>query len=272
MAEALALLNGDDSGDVAALAGGQSLMPMLNLRLATPDALVDLNGIEGLAGLEDEGEHIRIGALTRHVDIETSKIAAKHLPLFVRAVGEIAHAAIRHRGTLGGSLALADPAAEFPACCVACGAVIVTQSLTGERRIAAEDFFHGIFHTELEHGELITAVEIPKHGGRAEHWGFDEIARRKGDYATAGLVVFGTGKRALDDPRIVLFGVGEKPLRVNAAEAVIAGCRLPVSDEVIAEAQEAMGGLELIEDLHSSTATKAHLAKVLLGRVLKTLS
>src|SRR5882724_4679146 len=205
IAEALALLqkHGDDA---RVLAGGQSLVPMLNFRVASPGVLVDINRIEGLSGIKVTKNHVRIGALTRHVELERSADIAKHLPLVSSAMPHIAHPAIRNRGTLGGSCALADPAAELPACALALGATFVVAGKKGERRVAAGDFFKGLYATALKAGELLVAVEFPlsKPGDASA---FGELARRHGDYAMVGVAVHGSRKSV----RAAFFGVGDRP-------------------------------------------------------------
>jgi carbon-monoxide dehydrogenase medium subunit len=252
VAEALALLD-RHKDDARVLAGGQSLVPMLNFRVAAPKILVDINRIAGLAGIRVTKTHVRVGALTRHAELERSPEIAKHLPLIASAVPHIAHPAIRNRGTLGGSLALADPAAELPACALALGATIVVAGKKGERRIAAEDFFKGLYATALKTGELLVAAEFPvaKPGDASA---FGELARRHGDYAMVGVAAYGS-KRSL---RAAFFGVGDRPevLEADTVEGVLAK----------------VTGLEARADLHASTATKLHLAKMLAGRVLKGLA
>lgn len=263
--EALEILASNE-GEVLALAGGQSLMPMLNLRLVFPDILVDLNGLEDMQGIEDLGDVIRLGALTRHVDVEASDVIAKHLPLLARAIKDVAHPAIRHRGTIGGSLALADPAAELPACAVAADAIIVTQGLNGERRLAAVDFFKSIFETALEPGELIIAIEFPKM--LACRFAFQEVARRKGDYAMAGVAMVAKDGASLGDVRIVLFGVAAKPVRAIHAEEALMAIKVADIDEARAAEIAEQGILDIgfIDDLHTSEKTKSHLAKVMIKR------
>ncbi len=168
------------------LAGGQSLLASLNLRLSEPELLIDITGIPGLAGIAVSGQTLRIGALTTHRQIETSAEIARHLPLLAQAVGNVAHAAIRNLGTFGGSIALADPAAEYPACAVALGATFVLARRGAERRVKAREFFRGLYETALQPGELLTAGEFPlaAAGYRSV---FLELARRHGDYAIVGL-------------------------------------------------------------------------------------
>jgi len=266
IAEALALLqkHGDDA---RVLAGGQSLVPMLNFRVASPGVLVDINRIAGLSGIKVTKNHVRIGALTRHVELERSADIAKHLPLVSSAMPHIAHPAIRNRGTFGGSCALGDPAAELPACALALGAIFVAAGKKGERRIAAEDFFKGLYATALKAGELLIAAEfpLPKPGYASA---FGELARRHGDYAMVGVAAHGLRKGGkFSDMRVAFFGVGDRPQRVTEFEKAL-------------EAQSAVDGslarldadLEPRADLHASAAMKLHLAKVLAGRVLGELA
>jgi len=266
IAEALALLekHGDDA---RVLAGGQSLVPMLNFRVASPGVLVDINRIAGLTGIKVTKNHVRIGALTRHVELERSADIAKHLPLVSSAMPHIAHPAIRNRGTFGGSCALGDPAAELPACALALGAIFVAAGKKGERRIAAEDFFKGLYATALKAGELLIAAEfpLPKPGYASA---FGELARRHGDYAMVGVAAHGLRKGGkFSDMRVAFFGVGDRPQRATGFEKAL-------------EAQSAVDGslarldadLEPRADLHASAAMKLHLAKVLAGRVLGELA
>src|SRR5499427_1744558 len=209
VAEALALLD-RHKDDARVLAGGQSLVPMLNFRVAAPKVLVDINRIAALSGIKVTKTHVRIGALTRHVELERSPEIAKHLRLIAAAVPHIAHPAIRNRGTFGGSCALADPAAELPACALALGATFVVAGKKGERRVAAEDFFKGLYATALKPGELLIAAEFPlaKPGDRSA---FGELARRHGDYAMVGVAA-----HASKGVRAVFFGVGDRAEVVEA--------------------------------------------------------
>src|SRR5258707_380527 len=266
VAEALALL-AEHKGDARVLAGGQSLVPMMNFRLAAPKVLVDINRIAAFAGIKVTGNHIRIGALTRQVELERSADIARHLPLIAAAMPHVAHPAIRNRGTFGGSCALADPAAELPACALALGAIFVAAGKKGERRIAAEDFFKGLYATALKAGELLIAAEfpLPKPGYASA---FGKLARRHGDYAMVGVAAHGLRKGGkFSDMRVAFFGVGDRPQRATGFEKAL-------------EAQSAVDGslarldadLEPRADLHASAAMKLHLAKVLAGRVLGELA
>src|SRR5882672_5873290 len=267
LAEALALLD-KHKDEARVLAGGQSLVPMMNFRVAAPKVLVDINRITSLAGIKVTKSFVRIGALTRHVELERSADVSKHLPLVAAAMPHIAHPAIRNRGTFGGSCALADPAAELPACALALGATFVVAGKKGERRVAAEDFFKGLYSTTLKEGELLVAAEfpLPKPGYAS---GFGELARRHGDYAMVGLAAHGsTQGKKFSDMRVVFFGVGDRPRRAAQYERALDG--QPASAKTIeAVLPKLDADLEPRADFHGSAATKLHLAKVLAGRVLK---
>jgi carbon-monoxide dehydrogenase medium subunit len=254
--------------DARLLAGGQSLMPMLNFRVASPSVLIDINRVPGLDAIEETGDMVRIGALARHAALESSELIGRHMPLIHAVMPHIAHAAIRTRGTIGGSLALADPAAELPAAMVALDATIVARSATGERRIEAGDFVRGVYETALAANEMIVAIEIPKQSGRAH--AFREIARRHGDYAMVGVVLTTAGGGSLDDARIVFFGVADRPVRVPAAEQALAG--LAPGTEAGERAAAALdGALQPQGDLNATAEMKLHLAKVLLRRAISDL-
>src|SRR4051794_6118974 len=199
------------------LAGGQSLMPAMNLRLIAPELIVDIGELAELRGITVSGDTIRIGALTRHADLARSAEISRHVPLLGAAIAHVAHPAIRNRGTLGGSLAQGDPASELPACMLALHATIIVRGQAGERRIAAADFFTGIYQTALAADELLVAVEVPAAPENSTHF-FCEFARRHGDYAIAGLAAQATvdgGRFA--DLRLAFFAVGDRPLLATAA-------------------------------------------------------
>src|SRR6266702_7319146 len=269
LAEALALL-AEYKDDARVLAGGQSLVPMMNFRVAAPKVLVDINRIAGLSGIKVAKNHLRIEALTRHVEIERSAEIARHLPLIAAAMPHIAHPAIRNRGTFGGSCALADPAAELPACALALGATFVAAGKKGERRIAARDFFKGLYATALKAGELLVAAEFPlAKPGYASAFG--ELARRHGDYAMVGVAAHGsTQGKKFSDMRVVFFGVADRPQRAARCERALDA--QPAAAKTIAAALAGLDAdLSPRADLHASAATKLHLAKVLAARVLKTM-
>jgi carbon-monoxide dehydrogenase medium subunit len=252
-------------GDKAkVLSGGQSLMPAMNLRLISPELIVDIGELAELRGISVTGSIVRIGALTRHVDLLRSPDIAAHAPLLTEAVAHVAHPAIRNRGTLGGSLAHADPASELPACMVALNATIVVRGQDGERRVAAEDFFKGIYETDLSAQELLISVELPLSGKNSAHF-FHEFARRHGDYAIAGLAAQAiVEKDVLTDLRLVFFAVGDRPALAKAATKLV---NVTVTPAVLAAASTALGEeLDPQDDQQASASMRRHLAKVLLAR------
>jgi aerobic carbon-monoxide dehydrogenase medium subunit len=249
------------------LAGGQSLVPALNLRLASPDLLVDIGGLTDLRYIEPLENGLRLGALTRHVDIARSDWIARHCPLLSRAIAHVAHAAIRNRGTLGGSLAHADPAAELPACMLALNAEIVATGPLGERRIRADDFFLGIYETALCPGEVLTSVEIAGlDSGR--RYGFAELSRRRGDFAIVGLALAGRAHATtLTDLRLAFFGVADRPVLAPAAASALANREIGPATLEAARAALA-DDLDPVSDAQASGAMRLHLAGVLLERAV----
>jgi carbon-monoxide dehydrogenase medium subunit len=243
------------------LAGGQSLLAALSFRLDAPTLLIDIGRITELKGVRRDGDCIVIGSTTCHAEILRDPLIARHLPLIAKAVAEVAHPAIRNRGTFGGSIALADPAAEMPACALALSAVMVVQGPEGERRIAADAFFLGSYETAMQPGELLTRVEIPIPPAGTRH-GFAEIARRRGDYAMAGLAMMHGPK-----PRIVWFALSDRPVRARAAEAALEAGK--DGDDVAARATE---GIPVFGDANATEAMKRHLARQLLARTLRGLA
>lgn len=260
-------------GDEARLlAGGQTLLATLNMRLSEPALLIDINQIESLKGIRLVDGALRIGALARHSEIEASALVAQHAPLMSVAAPHIAHRAIRNLGTLGGSLAYADPAAEWPACALALDATIVARSIEGERRIPASEFFLDLYTTSLRPGEIIVACDIPLRAPGGVQ-GFDELARRHGDYAIVGLAFAAQRSgAALSQVRLAFLGLGSTPLRANATERFLEGKAV---DAALLEAaastlsRELRGALEPQADLTNSASTKRHLASVLLRRVVQ---
>ena len=257
-------------GDKAkVLSGGQSLMPAMNLRLISPELIVDIGGIGELRGIALKGGVLSIGALTRHADLLKSPEIAAHSPLLTTAVAHVAHPAIRNRGTIGGSLAHADPASELPACMLALGAIIIARGQAGERRIPAKDFFRGIYETALSADELLVAVELPVTRKNASHF-FDEFARRQGDYAIAGLAADAVVKDgAFTDLHLAFFAVGDRPVLSNAA------CRLinvVITPALMADVSAALDEeLNPHDDQQATASMRRHLAKVLLVRCVSTL-
>jgi aerobic carbon-monoxide dehydrogenase medium subunit len=260
LAHAIELIT-KSQGEAKLLAGGQSLIASLNMRLSSPSLLVDLNGISGLDGITVEDGVVEIGALVRHAQAERSQAIARHAPLIARALPHVAHAAIRNRGTIGGSIAFADPAAELPACLVALGGDVDVAGPDGKRTIMADDFFKALFETALGPQDVLTSIRVPA-ARKDTRVGFAELARRHGDYAMVGLAASAraAGKQ-LTDVRLVFFGVGATPMRARKAERAMA--QGAVDDAVNALADD----LDPPADIQASAAVRRHLAGVLLKRV-----
>ena len=247
--EAVAAL-ADDEAKV--LAGGQSLVPMLNFRLLAPSLLVDINRIPGLDYIEDNGAGgLRVGALTRHYSLETSELVLQRFPILNAAMRYVAHLAIRNRGTIGGSLCHGDPAAELPGLML----LLDAKMKTTQRTIAAADFYQGALETALADDEILTEIQLPALADETG-WGFEEFARRSGDFAlTAVGATVGEGAA-----RIVVIGAHDTPLRLTAAEALF-----PDIDAVVAAAQAEVSPND---DLHASAVYRRHLVGVLTRRAL----
>ncbi|MFL6824042.1 MAG: FAD binding domain-containing protein [Xanthobacteraceae bacterium] len=262
VAHAIELLATDDA---RLLAGGQSLIATLNLRLSQPALLVDINGISGLDRIALKNDDVEIGALVRHAQAERSAEIAQAAPLIALALPHIGHPAIRNRGTVGGSLAFADPAAELPACVVALGGEIEIVGPNGQRTINAEKFFKGLFETALTPRDMLTAIRVPA-ASVGSRVGFAEFARRQGDYAMVGLAACAQadGKR-LKDVRLAYFGLGATPVRARKAETALA------DGDVEGAASALADDFEPSNDMHASSEVKAHLAGVLLRRVARQL-
>jgi carbon-monoxide dehydrogenase medium subunit len=254
---AIALLG--EHADARLLAGGQSLIATLNMRLSAPKLLIDINALDELKRISVAGDWLEIGALVRHAEAERSPEVARHAPLLALALPYIAHPAIRNRGTVGGSIAYADPAAELPACLLALGGELVVASKAGRRTIRAEEFFKGLFETALGPGDVLTAIRVPVASADSRN-GFAELARRHGDYALVGLAATArAGGKTLSNVRLAFFGVGATPIRARTAEAAVG----LGTDLVAALARD----LDPEGDVQASAATKKHLAGVLLRRV-----
>ena len=259
-----------DQGDRAkVLSGGQSLMPAMNLRLISPELVVDISGLAELRGIAVKDGILTIGALARHVDLLKSAEIAAHAPLLADAVTHVAHPAIRNRGTIGGSLAHADPASELPACMLALAATIIVRGPGGERRIAATEFFTGIYETALSPQELLVAVELPVAPSGSSHF-FHEFARRHGDYAIVGLAVQAVIQDGrFSDLRLGFFAVGDRPLLARAAGKLI---NAPVTPALLSDAlSDLVDELDPQEDHQATPAMRRHLAKVLLTRCVTAL-
>ncbi|MCB5224934.1 MAG: xanthine dehydrogenase family protein subunit M [Candidatus Cloacimonetes bacterium] len=264
---AVEILN-DSEHQVQLLAGGQSLLPALNMRLQAPDILLDIKNLQSLYGIDFVGDSVvRVGSLTRHRDLEDSPIIAKSVPLLARAIKHVAHPAIRNRGTIGGSVALGDPAAELPACVVALDANIGVTGPAGERVIKASDFYHGLFHNDLGVGEIITHFdfEIDKPGWYS---GFDEITRRRGDFATVGLAArINLVGDTIDNGKVIFFGVGEFPVSAKRTWESMVGQTLTknlitASQHILSEDIDPQG------DIVASSHMRSRLANILFKRVM----
>lgn len=264
--EAVSLLARHE-GDAKVIAGGQSLVPMLNFRLLAPAVLVDVNRIPGLAGIEEHEGGLRIGALTRHHALETSELVEARFPVLHAAMQFVAHLAIRNRGTIGGSLSHADPAAELPTIAVLLDAEIEAQGPKGARTIAARDFFESALATTLEEDEIVTEIRLPALPERTG-WAFEEFARRSGDFGIAGVgVTLALDGGAVAEARIALLGVGQTPLRADAAEALLNGKERD-ADLVAAATEAVREAAEPEDDLHGSADYRRHLVGVLARRAI----
>ncbi|MEM7129973.1 MAG: xanthine dehydrogenase family protein subunit M [Chloroflexota bacterium] len=278
--EALSLAN-QYGYDAKLIAGGQSLVPTMNFRLAQPAVLIDLNRIQSLsyikvddseedASMKDETKSLRIGAMTRQRVIERSDIVARHTPLLHDTMPYIAHVQIRNRGTIGGSIAHADPAAELPAVARTVGARLKVQSVQGIRWIRAEDFYVALFTTELLPEEVLVEIEVPSIGERSG-WSVQEVSRRQGDYAMAGATALLTLDEmgCCKEVKITYLSVGDGPVPATQAEQTLLGTE-PTSDAILAAAEvAATRDVEPTSDIHASATYRRHLVKVLTKRVLE---
>jgi len=267
--EVLALLA--EHGDEAkVMAGGQSLVPLLAMRLARPTHVVDVNRVGGMSEISEQGDEIHFGALVRERAAERSSVVADRLPLLAEALPYIGHVAIRSRGTIGGTVAHADASAEIPCVLQALEGSVVARSARGERTIAAADFFQGHFTTALDDDECVVEVRFPVSNGSAGY-AFQEVARRHGDFALVGVAA----KVALDgdgrvaDSRITVMGVADVPHRASTAEAELLGAE-PTPETLAAVAQTATADLSPGSDVHGSAAYRRHLAAVTVRRTLTT--
>ena len=255
-AEALAALA--EHGDEAKLmAGGHSLLPMMKLRLATPAVIVDIGRLSDLSYIRDAGDHLAIGALTRHRDIEISSLVKEHAPLLAAATGQVGDPQVRHRGTIGGALAHADAAADHPSVFLAMGATAVVSRPGGQREISGADFFTGFLESSLEPTEMITEIRVPKHTGAG--WNFQKFNRRAQDWAIVGVSVQRNG----DAARVALVNMHPTPTRATAVEEALAG-----GADAATAAGHAADGLQPSSDLNASVEYRQHLARVLTKRAL----
>lgn len=267
---ALALI-AEHGDDARFLAGGQSLVPMMNFRVAAPSALIDLNGIAALRGIRtDDAGCLHIGAMTRTREIEMDPTIASANPLLHAAAPNIAHIQIRNRGTIGGSLAHADPAAELPGIVLVCAAQINIVGPGGARTVAAGQFFEGIFSTALNDGEMISEIVFPAWPS-TRRWAFKEISRREGDFAMVGIATWFD----LDDgdkisaAGLCAIGAGDTPLRLPSGERVLVG-QMPGDEIFAAAARAAINDLEPGSDIHASAEYRREVGGVLVERTLKS--
>ena len=257
--EAIRLLGGGDGGgdDAKLIAGGHSLLPLMKLRLAAPATLVDIGGLRELSYVRDAGDTVAIGALTRHHDLEHSELLATEVPLLAHVAGKIGDPQVRHRGTIGGSLAHGDPASDLPAACLALGATFTATGPSGERRIPATEFFQGFLETALAADEVLVEITVPKVVGAG--WSFQKFNRRAQDWAIVGVVAVRNGSTGIG-----LINMGPVPLRASAVEEALAG-----GASVEEAASHACDGLDPPADLNASPEYRRHLAEVLVRRALE---
>jgi carbon-monoxide dehydrogenase medium subunit len=240
--------------DAKLLAGGHSLLPMMKLRLAMPEVLIDIGPLEELAGIAVDGDELAIGAMTRHADLAASALVREGAPLLAHAAGLVGDPQIRHRGTIGGSLAHGDPAADLPMALVALGGRVELRSPSGTRSVGADDFFAGYFETALGEDELLTTVRVPRRPGLP--WGYQKFTRRANDWAIVGAAATGG--------RIALANMGPVPVRALAAEQALAAGASPAEAAALAAEGTSPG-----EDIHADRAYRQHLARVLTRRALE---
>ena len=239
--------------DAKFLAGGHSLLPLMKLRLAAPEVIIDLTGLTELSYITDQGSHVAIGALTRHHDLEHSGLLGRQVPLLAHAASKVGDPQIRHRGTIGGSVAHSDPASDLPAVLRALTATIVARGADGSRQIPIGEFFQGLFETALEPDELLTEIQVPKPASGA--WAFGKFTQRAIDWAIVGC--------AVQDGRVALVNMGGTPLRAAATEAALAAGASPADS-----AAHAAEGTSAADDIRASRAYREHLARVLVSRAL----
>ena len=266
LSEAIGLLSKFED-EARILAGGQSLIPTLNMRLSQPEVVIDINKLDELKGISLETDHVRIGAMTRHVEVMGSALVSENLPLIAEALPYVAHVAVRNRGTFGGSIALADPAAEMPACILALQAEMVLEGPKGRRKVNADDFFHGLYDTAMRPDEILTEVLLPL-AKPGEVFSFMELSRRKGDYAQAGVACRALiSSKTFENIRLVYFGselkptVGENVIRALEGQTWSGD----IDEKIFSQLED---DLDPIDNLHGSAALKLHWQKVLTKRAL----
>lgn len=270
ISEALAIV-AQNADEKAFLAGGQSLLPMMNFRLAAPKTLIDLSGLKDLKEIVAVGDGLRIGATVTYSELGASALVSEFSQVFDSVLPHIAHSAIRNRGTIGGSVALADPAAEMPAVLMAIGASVELASQRGSRFVLADEFFQGLYLTDRKDDELVLSVLIPN-SSKSLSTGFYELARRHGDYAIAGVCISDDSRpsEAFNAPKVVLFGVSDRPLRAKSVEERLVGVAR-TDKQKIRSASEALSDLIFDSDLHNSQDTKRRLASVCVRRALEAM-
>ncbi len=259
-AEAISLI-GEHGEDAKFIAGGHSLLPLMKLRLAQPSVLVDIGRVSDLSYIRDAGDHIAIGALTRHRDVETSSILAEHAPLLAHAASHVGDPQVRHRGTIGGSIAHADSASDLPATTLALGATYVAQGPNGTREIAATEFYQGFLESALNPDEMLTEIRVPKMGGAG--WSFQKFNRRAQDWAIVGVAAW----RRNGDSGVALVNMGSTPILATSVSSALSG-GASISDA----AEQAAAEAEPQNDLNASSEYRIHLAKVLVRRALEEAS
>ena len=251
-------LIGEHGEDAKFIAGGHSLLPMMKLRMAQPSVLVDIGRLRDLSYIRDAGDHIAIGALTRHMDVETSSVLAEHAPLLAHAAGHVGDPQVRHRGTIGGSIAHSDSASDLPATTLALGATYIAQGPKGTREIAATDFYQGFFTTSLEADEMLTEIRVPKMNGAG--WSFQKFNRRAQDWAIVGVAAWRRG----DDSGVGLVNMGSVPVLATSVSAAISSGASAADAAELASAEA-----DPQKDLNASVEYRVHLAKVLVRRALE---
>ena len=258
--EAISLI-GEHGEDAKFIAGGHSLLPLMKLRLAQPSVLVDIGRLTELSYIRDAGDHIAIGALTRHMDVEKSPVLAEHVPLLAHAAGHVGDPQVRHRGTIGGSIAHSDSASDLPATTLALGATYVAQGPNGTREIPASEFFHGFLQTALAEDEMLTEIRVPKMQGAG--WSFQKFNRRAQDWAIVGVAAW----RRNGASGVGLVNMGATPILASSVSSALA------SGASVADAAElAAAEADPQNDLNASVDYRVHLAKVLVRRALEQAS
>jgi carbon-monoxide dehydrogenase medium subunit len=258
--EAISLV-GQHGEDAKFLAGGHSLLPLMKLRLAQPSVLIDIGRVSDLSYIRDAGDHVAIGALTRHMDVENSDLLKQHVPLLAHAASHVGDPQVRHRGTIGGSIAHADPASDLPATTLALGATYVAQGPNGTREIAAGDFYEGFLTSSLTADELLTEIRVPKMNGAG--WNFQKFNRRAQDWAIVGVAAW----RRNGDSGVALVNMGSTPVLATSVSSALAG-----GASIADAAEQAAADADPQADLNASVEYRVHLAKVLTRRALEAAS